>query len=236
MAIHIECMKIGHFRGIHDLSINNLNHINIIAGDNNSGKTSVLEAILLLRSPNNFTNILRIARLRDTNVFFSGTSVYESFINLFPQDTPKMEVTINAICRGKSITYSLLGEQKKIVMDSEDVLKKLYPAKRNQMMHSMDTKLIEMDAFSGEIICEIAGHRDRMGVEIDSYATVSGREIEKNKFLNITYLSPMDHVRGFVFNRILRNDAYKKVCLRILQLFDSEIIVAAQIDCPCLAQ
>ena len=224
MAIHIEYMEIGHFRGIHNLSIDNLNHINIIAGNNNSGKTSVLEAMLLLRNPNDFTNILRIARMRDTNIFLSGTSVYESFINLFPQDTPKMEVTMHAICKGKSVTYRLLGEQKKIMMDPEDVLKKLYPAKRNRIMHNIDTELIEVDAFSGEIISEIAGHRDKVDVEIDSYATTSGREIEKNKFINIVYLSPTDHVRGFVFNRILRNDAYKEICLRVLQLFDSEII------------
>lgn len=84
MAIHIESINIGHFRGIHNLAVESLNHINIIAGDNNSGKTSVLEALLLLRNPNDFTNILRLARMRDTNTFFSGTPVYESFINLFP--------------------------------------------------------------------------------------------------------------------------------------------------------
>ena len=42
MANHIENIDIVHFRGIHSLAIDNLNHINIIAGDNNSGKTSVL--------------------------------------------------------------------------------------------------------------------------------------------------------------------------------------------------
>ena len=224
MAIHIESLKIGHFRGIHYLNVEGLNHINIIAGDNNSGKTSVLEALLLLRNPNDFTNILRLARMRDTNVFFSGTPVYESFINLFPQDTSEMEISLNAICEGEHIVYKLHGEQKKIMMDPEDVIKKLYPAKRNRMMRDMDSDLVEVDAFHGELIYEIEGHRDRLDVEIDAYSTTSGREIKKNNYLNIVYLSPTDHVRGYVFNRIIRNDAYKEICLRILQLFDPDII------------
>lgn len=224
MAIHIESLNIGHFRGIHNLNIENLNHINIIAGDNNSGKTSVLETLLLLRNLNDFTNILRLARMRDTNIFFSGTPVYESFINLFPQDTAKMEITLNAICRGEKVAYKLIGEQKKIMMDPEDVIKKLYPSKRNRSMHDMASDLVEVDAFSGELNYEIAGQRNKIDVEIDAYESTSGREIKKNNYINIFYLSPTDHVRGYVFDRILRNDAYKEICLRILQLFDPDII------------
>jgi len=224
MGNHIEKIDIVHFRGIHGLAIDNLNHINIIAGDNNSGKTSVLEAMLLLRNPNDFTNILRIARMRDTNTFFNGIPAYESFINLFPRDIAGMELAINAKCRGKNVGYKLVGEQKKIMMDPEDVLKKLYPAKRNRLMRDMDSELIEVDAFSGELIYEFDSIGDRISVEFDAFATTSGREIKKNNFINMVYLSPTDHVRGFVFDRIIRNDTYKEICLRILQLFDSKIV------------
>lgn len=224
MAIYIESLKIGHFRGIHHLTVENLNHVNIIAGDNNSGKTSVLEALLLLRNPNDFTNILRLARMRDMNVFFSGTSVYESFINLFPQDTSRMEITLDAICKGKHVAYRLLGKQKKIMVDPEDIIKKLYLAKRSRMLRDMDSDMVEVDAFSGELVYEIAGHGDKLDVEIDAYATTSGREIKRYNYINIVYLSPTDHVRGYVFNRILRNDSYKEICLRILQLFDPAIV------------
>lgn len=224
MATHIESLKIGHFRGIHNLTVENLNHINIIAGDNNSGKTSVLEALLLLRNPNDFTNILRLARMRDTNVFFSGTSVYESFINLFPQDTSKMEIALNASCKGENVNYKLFGKQKKIMMDPKDVIKKIYSDKRSSTLRELDSDMVEVDAFSGELEYEIAGHRDKIDVEIDAYATASGREIKRNDYINIVYLSPTEHVRGYVFNRILRNDSYKEICLRILQLFDSKIV------------
>ena len=43
--LSIEC-----FRGIQNLTINELRRINIVVGDNNCGKTSVMEAIQLLRT------------------------------------------------------------------------------------------------------------------------------------------------------------------------------------------
>jgi len=59
--IHFSDFKINHFRRIQDLKIINISRINIFAGINNSGKTSVLEAIYLLTSlnaPRNFINVI----------------------------------------------------------------------------------------------------------------------------------------------------------------------------------
>ena len=224
MAIHIESLEIGHFRGIHNLVVETLNHINIIAGDNNSGKTSVLEAILLLRNPSDFNNVIRLARMRDLNVFMSGTSVYESFINLFPKDNAKMEIELNAVYKGDSLTYRLYGEQKKIMLDPEDVIKRLSPVKKSSLVRELNSMMTEVDAFSGELKYKLAGQGDKVDVVFDMYATSSGREIKRNNYINVVYLSPTDHVSGNSFNRILRDDAYKKICLRILQLFDPEVI------------
>ena len=44
----LECINVRHFRGLRDLSIERLNNINLFAGRNNSGKTSLLEALFLL--------------------------------------------------------------------------------------------------------------------------------------------------------------------------------------------
>lgn len=85
MAIHIESLQIEQFRGIRQLTVPQLNHINLIAGDNNCGKTSFLEALLLLRSPEDFTNALRISRMRDSLTMYGGNSAYESLITLFPK-------------------------------------------------------------------------------------------------------------------------------------------------------
>ena len=73
MAIYIENLHVHTFRGIRDLTAEHLNHINLIVGDNNCGKTSVLESLLMLRDPADFSNVLRVARLRDQdNSLFTG--------------------------------------------------------------------------------------------------------------------------------------------------------------------
>jgi predicted ATP-dependent endonuclease of OLD family len=65
----INSLTVQDFRGIHALSIPTLNRINLIVGDNNCGKTSILEAILLLRNPSDLSNLYKIAKLRDAAVF-----------------------------------------------------------------------------------------------------------------------------------------------------------------------
>lgn len=95
MAKHIEQLEIRHFRGLNQLNLTNLNAINIIAGDNNSGKTSVLEAMLLLRNPTDVSNILRVANVR---MLRSGGNIplYESFLYLFPLSSEKLQIEIQA--------------------------------------------------------------------------------------------------------------------------------------------
>ena len=61
----LECLHIRNYRVFNDLKIDQLSRINLIAGKNNSGKTSLLEAIFLLSGGGNAqsasnANILRI--------------------------------------------------------------------------------------------------------------------------------------------------------------------------------
>ena len=98
MAIYIQNLHVQSFRGIKDLEVERLNHINLIVGDNNCGKTSVLEALLLLRGPSDFSNVLRVARLRDQdNSLFTGrASAFENFYSLFLQPSKKPTIHLSA--------------------------------------------------------------------------------------------------------------------------------------------
>ena len=60
----LKRLQIRKFRGFNDLSIDQLSGINLIAGKNNSGKTSLLEALFLLAGAGNAqmalnTNVIR---------------------------------------------------------------------------------------------------------------------------------------------------------------------------------
>lgn len=57
----IELLDIKHYRGLNDLVIDDLAMVNVFVGTNNSGKTSILEAVKLLGSPDSFGSAVRIA-------------------------------------------------------------------------------------------------------------------------------------------------------------------------------
>lgn len=71
--IHIQ-----NYRGIKDLHIKDFKRINLLVGDNNSGKTSVLEAITILY-PNLFT-FSQIVTMRETGFIFLKTNQNNSFL------------------------------------------------------------------------------------------------------------------------------------------------------------
>lgn len=79
MAVHVEQFFIEAFRGIRAFEAPSLNHVNLIVGDNNCGKTSLLEALLMLRSPASVANTLRVARQRDTAYVYNKAPIYDSF-------------------------------------------------------------------------------------------------------------------------------------------------------------
>ena len=48
--MHLDSLKIKNFRILEDVTIEKLGHVNLIVGKNNSGKSTVLEALALLAS------------------------------------------------------------------------------------------------------------------------------------------------------------------------------------------
>ena len=85
-------LYVGAFRGLHSLSLDDCGPVNILVGGNNSGKTSVLEALLLLCNPFDLRQWEAAVDLRTTwplaDLRFrgSGLSRIEGLAWLFPHD------------------------------------------------------------------------------------------------------------------------------------------------------
>ena len=60
----LKTIRIQNFRGFRSFELNNLGRLNLLVGTNNSGKTSVLEAIQLLSSRNSFEPLIDIMKSR----------------------------------------------------------------------------------------------------------------------------------------------------------------------------
>ena len=61
---HFSSIKVNTYRSLSGLAVNKISKINLFAGVNNSGKTSLLEAIYLLCKQNDFNGIVDILRQR----------------------------------------------------------------------------------------------------------------------------------------------------------------------------
>ncbi len=82
-------LSIEHFRGIKQANLDDLGQINLFVGTNNSGKTSVLEAIFLLTGMGNPENLIKIDAFR-TLFHNEGDDFRFIFFNLDYSLNPKL--------------------------------------------------------------------------------------------------------------------------------------------------
>jgi AAA15 family ATPase/GTPase len=222
MAIFISSLNVEGFRGIRNLSVSDLNHVNIIAGDNNSGKTSLLESILLLKNPNDFNNVVRVSRMRD---FFRLDSAfaYENFKSLFPNNSFQQKMLVSGICNGEQASLSLTGQQKTIMLTPENMFRNLPPSAREIRLKQYSGNM-EAVVFSGKFESAVGGKIYSKEVSYSVHNEISGREVSENNYIDMVYTSPSEHLRSDVFSRIIRDEAYKEICINILKQFDNDIV------------
>lgn len=68
----LQNIKIEKFRGIQDLEVENLSNFNLFVGENNTGKTSILEAIKLVSNPFSSKVFYNVAKMRENSNVFPG--------------------------------------------------------------------------------------------------------------------------------------------------------------------
>lgn len=213
----IKSFHIEGFRGIKGLTVRTLNTVNLIVGDNNSGKTSVLEALQLLSNPGEISNLYRVARHRDTALAASGISLYENVICLFPHSEEKLSLGVFAEFDNMSVGCQISGEESRIIIDAEEI------ADNKHLRHTEMLGENEADQFNGAIEYVYGAQSGVTHFKINTYSKASGVAINNKKAIRMAYVSPCDHLRGSIISQILRNTGYKEICVEALKLFDPEI-------------
>jgi AAA15 family ATPase/GTPase len=84
----LQSITIHQFRGLRDLSLDNLGRINLLVGINNSGKTSVLEALTIYCHPLDIRTWISTARQRDQESRIIRTSSLDALQWLFTRNAP----------------------------------------------------------------------------------------------------------------------------------------------------
>lgn len=219
-------IKINTFRGISNLSVDELSHVNLIVGDNNCGKTSILEAIQLLRAPHDINNIFRVSRMRDTYIGISRMPIFDSFTNMLNGDNDKhlsvsCEYDNSFVTDSKTASVSINGSIKRVMFDINELRNEDRFAYREQMLDPDDN---EIDEFVGDLISESNFGTDIKPIKINRFTNVTGRAVETEELIRIHYLSPISHIANYTFNRIIKSEKYKEICIRMLQMFDENIV------------
>ncbi len=214
----ISRLEVERFRGIKNLKVEKLNHINLFVGDNNCGKTSVLEAIQLLRTSGNLANVYGIARQREGMSWMNSNSIYENFICMFPQDEEDLQIKITGICNNKNITYVLSGNQRTVMIDMKEFDR--FVARELQDFIVTDG---HTEQFEGTISHVFGDVKKSENVKINRFTGMSGTPISEDEEFKIIYVAPFEHLKGSIISQIVKNDGYKDICLKALQLFDPDI-------------
>lgn len=86
MRAHISQLKVGRYRGLVEFSLKDLGRVNLLVGANNSGKTSVLEALALSAAPLDPWEWMSTARRREPSPLPGARrTTIERLRWLFPQ-------------------------------------------------------------------------------------------------------------------------------------------------------
>ena len=112
MDNHISDIYIRSFRGISNLELKDIKLINILTGDNNGGKTSVLEVIQSIKNPCDFRTWRSLIRRGERISVIRGMSYYEGFYDLF--DINKEEKTIEydvCLINGQKYNVRVMAER-----------------------------------------------------------------------------------------------------------------------------
>ncbi len=219
---YINEVYIESFKGIEKLLIDNLADINIFVGDNNTYKTSVLEAIKLCESPDNIMSIMRLLRKRETNkIPFSSLSMMDSFLGMFnaSQDYRKrvfIEYKINNIKH----SLEIMGEVDDLYLTEIDFEGMDY---NNIIINQIDedTPINEFRGF-------LAFDGYAQDISFNEFDKLSKFRTQRNQndLLKINYISSSDHLNEKISKNILteaiKNDEKSKL-LEILKIFDKNI-------------
>lgn len=214
------------FKGIESLELDKCGDVNLIVGDNNTCKTTVLEAIQFLQYPNDFREMIRISRKRDiASRRPRDITVLESFLNIFnaTQSDENKEVSLKFISKDIMNTLKITGEVKEVYI-TENEINEISKYKRGIMFEHEEE--IPVKEFRGIVEYNSNSVEVFINELTDIYRYGDMSLNKKEKVVQMSYLTSIDHMNerfstGIISDAIFNNK--KSGLLDLLRLFDENI-------------
>lgn len=224
-------LYIENYRGIENLVLDRLGKINIIAGANNTGKTSILEVIESLQTPNNLMAWRKIGR-REGNTSRVTTTVYDTMKSLFPislgtdgdsivfcgkNNDKEFQVILTSKCYDTLVSEEQLNALKGIRDIHTDTM---------EADTEYETKVMELGYFVDGLE---AGKDIVYSIQRGLPMRVSNRECAIID--NIVYISPTQHAQGMFFlDSLLTDPELYEQFVEIMRQFDPDFISVNSVE------
>lgn len=215
----INSIEINQFRGIQRLAISDFSNINLVVGDNNSGKTTFLEAIQLLFAKSQLSSIKNVINQR--TLLNPGYNFYTSFIKMFnmEQDRENLEFDIYANTYTGPLEFELRGQEK--IIAGDDALQVSKKSVRNRTPYRTAGFTPEtVREFAGIIISQNEKKTVEKEIRFTSLDNVLSGLTSKRE---VHYIPSFGHLRYDLLKNIVENQEYKKLAIDILRQFDESI-------------
>lgn len=213
--MRLDSLHIGQFRGIENLTLEGFQDVNLLLGGNDTGKTTILEAISLFEKPDDLSSILRASRMRlryRTAIMRDSFSPFESFLHFFTfPHAPDMHLSLDATVDGLSYPLEICGEMVRIFRSPS-------PKKHSGTRREQAVEEREISAFEGEL--RFADSVQKIEVSEDS----DFRLISKPGFrAKIEYLAPGQHLSGIVSRYVFEDKFWEQQTVELLHTIDADI-------------
>lgn len=230
MSKFIKSLNIFNYRGIQNLEINKLGSINIFVGNNNTGKTSVLEAIQIFANPTEYT-LYQVSRQRER---YTRNSIFRDIVSSFQYLFNIHKITdylfkINGEIGGLKDEVTIIAKKEKKIVNIAQFDKNLFLIKKS------DKEIIETEEEIDNFLYRIQSNRVmnknfmfnsegfKYDFEMNKYYRYTNKSTEKN-FLNIGIIQTIDHIITDSFKELLRESSIKNEAVELLKDFDTDIV------------
>lgn len=215
MAKHLTEFNIHQFRGIKELKLENLNDINIITGDNNVGKTSILETINFLNGVDNLRNLINGTR-RASHFSPHELTEFEKLNYLFPVDDESTSTIHYSFLLGtKEYDVNIMKEN-----SFETFSKKEVREKKNYINRVNDSHGDELYDYE-KINLTFDMNGEKKSEEFYEFSHTSYKNEPSWNIIDVTYISPFKHTENTLrLSKIFNNPMLYEEMLSVLKEFD----------------
>lgn len=217
-CMRLDFLEIEQFRGIRGLELKRLGDVNLLLGNNDVGKTTVLEAVKMFEAPSDFNVILRNARERMQRRAYARESytTVDCLWNLFPFSQEEKQISLCAGIDGQTERLAISGELVHVLRPVSDEELRGYSSsgkKKNAAVTEEEVLTFQGELhYQGEVLPVSVDELSRVMLDLSKYSRT------------IRYMAPGDHLSGKNNSSIYRTTRREELdIVNLLNLIDPDV-------------